>query len=142
MASRTSTARVTQHDRNRVALMDFATQGTEIHDLLVSCYVSDGEGGRPEYNHERRIADGGCRCGYYKPRSLAARTGLTPTIRPDEVQVDYSQPLTYLTTTCELATCGRTVTYANTKLVDEPIVPRPQYPGMTTHISRRVCSSH
>lgn len=43
--------------------------GVKIHDLLVSCYVADGEDGRPEEVHESKISDGSCRCGYYKPRS-------------------------------------------------------------------------
>lgn len=54
--------------------------------------------------------------------------------------IDYTQPLTYLKTIC--SECRKPVTYANTVLVSTPVVPAPKYPGQTTHIVRRVCSTH
>jgi len=42
-----------------------SADGWKIHDLLVSCYVSSGEDGRPEEVHEQRMSDRSCRCGKY-----------------------------------------------------------------------------
>ena len=56
------------------------------------------------------------------------------------VEIDYSNELTYLKTTC--AECGEQVTYANTKLVTTPVERKVSYPGMTTATERRVCWHH
>jgi hypothetical protein len=49
--------------------------------------------------------------------------------------------LQYMRTTC--ADCGQPVAYADTKLVDEPVRREgPTFPGMVTHVSRRICASN
>jgi hypothetical protein len=58
------------------------------------------------------------------------------------VAIDYTQPLTYLKTNCQDPECGAEVTYANTKIVNTPVTPAPQFPGMITHTSVRVCTTH
>ena len=57
-----------------------------------------------------------------------------------EVPVDYRFEWTYITAIC--ADCGAAPTYANTKIVEEPIVREGKtYPGMATHKAKRVCAS-
>jgi hypothetical protein len=54
--------------------------------------------------------------------------------------VDYRFEWTYITAIC--ADCGAAPTYANTKIVEEPIVREGKtYPGMATHKAKRVCAS-
>jgi len=58
-----------------------------------------------------------------------------------EVPKDYRFEWTYLTAIC--GECKAQVTYANTKLVEEPIHhDGPVYPGMATVKQRRVCAHH
>lgn len=56
-------------EADRLAREDVIANGPAIHDLGVSCYEARGEDRRWEEVHERRMADGSCRCGYYKPRA-------------------------------------------------------------------------
>jgi hypothetical protein len=59
---------------------------------------------------------------------------------PGSVPVDYRFPETYDKAVC--ADCHKSVTYANTKIVSEPIHrDGPVYPGMCTRRERRVCVS-
>jgi len=59
---------------------------------------------------------------------------------PGSVPVDYRFDETYMTAIC--GDCGGTPTYANTKIVSEPIHrDGPVYPGMCTTKERRVCVS-
>jgi hypothetical protein len=52
-----------------LAREDILGNGNAIHDLSVSCYTAlQGEDGRPEDVHERKLSDGTCRCGYYSLR--------------------------------------------------------------------------
>jgi len=57
-----------RQEANRLAKEDVIANGVKIHDLSVSCYVANGEDGRPEEVHERRMSDRSCRCGYNQPR--------------------------------------------------------------------------
>lgn len=58
-----------------------------------------------------------------------------------EVPVDYRFEWTYLTAIC--ADCGAAPSYANTKIVEEPILrDGPVYPGMATIKAKRVCAHH
>lgn len=58
-----------------------------------------------------------------------------------EVPVDYRFEWTYITAIC--ADCGAAPTYANTKIVEEPIVREGKtYPGMATVKAKRVCAHH
>ena len=59
------------------------TDGVKIHDLIVSCYTGTGEDGRPEDVHERKISNGACRCGYYRPRPVTFATPDGPHVCPD-----------------------------------------------------------
>lgn len=57
------------------------------------------------------------------------------------VPVDYRFEWTYLTSKCP--DCGGSPTYANTKIVTEPILrDGPTYPGMATNREKRVCAHH
>lgn len=59
------------------------------------------------------------------------------------VPEDYRFWETYTNAVC--ADCRQDVTYANSKIVREAIVrvvSQPVYPGMMTHIERRVCAEH
>jgi hypothetical protein len=57
-----------RQEADRLQAEDVIANGVKIHDLIVSCYVADGEDGRPEEVHERRMSDRSCRCGYNKPK--------------------------------------------------------------------------
>ena len=58
-----------------------------------------------------------------------------------EVPVDYRFEWTYITAIC--GDCGEAPTYANTKIVETPILrDGPTYPGMATHEAKRVCAHH
>ncbi|QKY79579.1 hypothetical protein SEA_PHTOWN_96 [Streptomyces phage PHTowN] len=58
-----------------------------------------------------------------------------------EVPVDYRFEWTYLTAIC--SDCRQNVTFANSKIVEEPILREgPVYPGMATVKAKRVCAHH
>lgn len=60
---------------------------------------------------------------------------------PGSVPVDYRFDMTYMTAIC--SDCGAAPTYANTKIVSEPIHrDGPVYAGMCTVKERRVCAHH
>lgn len=61
-------AHSTPEDRAMLDTLDWSTDQTKIHDLLVSCYTASGEDGRPEDVHEQRLSDRSCRCGHYGPK--------------------------------------------------------------------------
>jgi hypothetical protein len=54
-------------EADRLSEDDVIANGSKIHDLLISCYTTSGEDGRPEDVHENRLSDGGCRCGTNRP---------------------------------------------------------------------------
>lgn len=70
-------------EADRLAKIDAMANGVKIHDLSVSCYTGTGEDGRPEDVHERRMSNGGCRCGYYRPRPVTFNTPDGPHVCPD-----------------------------------------------------------
>lgn len=60
----------------------------------------------------------------------------------DLVPVDHEDWVTYSTSVCSF--CRESVTFANSKMVQEPLDygDQPVYHGMATHLQLRVCRHH
>lgn len=64
---------------------------------------------------------------------------------PGAVPQDYRFWETYTNAVCQDRGCRQDVSYANSKIVKEPIIRpagQPVYPGMITAVERRVCAHH